>query len=305
MKKLLIFCIAFCFTAIEAKAECLSVYDPYKGGVYASQLLEFRPGFWIKTRGALATGYRKFKKNTPLHHTRVMFPEPRVLGCPKATLEQSLTLGHGGYVIVGPHDCFKNGKGTDIIIHEPRSDMNLNETFHVYVTDDKNGQGPWYEVARDIAVSSANNYLELELEGIVNERGYPLEEFFWVKIIDANSQLVYGHERFSGFDLSAVKFMHQCSVPIGWNLSEDQETRLSGLNHRNGRYAKTDLASLTGISDNNNALAIKNPDYKTVRFRGTDQKNSTGQISKVLKSKQKTPMFGLNQTVYEKPEDPT
>ncbi len=203
------------FISAPAKAQCDSLKkDPYPTGLYASQLLEFKPGFWIKTRGALATGWRKWEKKTPLHHTRTLFPSGRVLGCPKPTLEAALTLGHKGYVVVGPVKCFKNGKGPDILIHEPRSDMNVNETFNVYVTPDENGEGPWYPVVLNASVSNANNFLELELDGIVNKRGYPIKEFAWVKIEDANSQLVYSHERFSGFEVSAVKFMHQCNVPM-------------------------------------------------------------------------------------------
>jgi len=206
--------ILFCLST-PAKSACKSlIKDPYLTGLYASQLLEFKPGFWIKTRGAFATGYRKWKEKTPLHHTRTMFPSLRVLGCPKTSLETSLTLGHKGYVVVGPVKCFKNGKGPDVLIHEPRSDMNVNETFNVYVTPDEDGVGPWYPVIFNASVSAANNFLELELDGIVNKRGYPITEFRWIKIEDANSQLVYSHERFSGFEVSAVKFLHQCNVPM-------------------------------------------------------------------------------------------
>lgn len=213
-----------------AELTCNEVEDPYKGGRYASRILTFKPGYWIQTRGPLATGYRTFLQKQPLHHTRTMFPESRVLGCPKPTLEAALTLGHEGYVVVGTSDCFRAGQGPDIIIHEPRSDMNLNESFNVYVTPDLNGNGPWYPVAHDIVVSNANNFLELELEGIKDRNGRLVEEFYWVKVEDANSKLVFSHERFSGFDISAVKFMHQCSVPVGWlNTDKWQKHRLSAV----------------------------------------------------------------------------
>ena len=216
MKRLLVLFLLSCVAApITAQAECpYSVIDPYPNGLYASQMLAFKPGYWIQTRGPMAKGWRKMKRKRKLHHTRRMYPDKRVLGCPKPTLDTSLTLGHEGFVIVGPAKCFKNGKGPDIIIHEPRSEMNLNETFNVYVTPDKNGIGPWYQIAAKAAVSNANNYFELELDGVVNERGYPITEFAWIKIQDANSQLVMSHERYSGFEVSAVKFMHQCGIPM-------------------------------------------------------------------------------------------
>ncbi len=196
------------------KADCLQFKkNPYPNGLYASQMLEFKAGFWIKTKGPMYKG-RGLTQKKKLHGSRLLYPAMRVLGCPKRSLETSLTLGHKGYVIVGPVKCFKNGKGPDILIHEPRSDMNVNETFNVYVTPDEKGRGPWYEVVTNVAVSAATNFLEIELDGIVNKRGYPIKEFSWVKVEDANSQVVASHPRFSGFDVSAVKFMHQCNIPI-------------------------------------------------------------------------------------------
>lgn len=218
MKKLIILTLTLGVLghgAPAAVAACHGVNDPYEGGRYASRLLVYKPGYWINTKGPLYHPWGKAQEKTPLHHTRKLYPERMVLGCPKATLEQSLTLGHEGYVVVGPQDCFRTGKGPDVIIHEPRTDMNTNETFNVYVTPDPDGKGPWYKIASNILVSSANNFLELNLEGIKSEKGYPIEEFFWVKVEDANSKAVYSHEYFSGFELSSVKFMHQCSVPIG------------------------------------------------------------------------------------------
>jgi len=196
------------------KADCLQLKkDPYPTGLYASQLLEFKAGFWIETKGPMFKG-RGLTQKKKLHDTRLIYPSLRVLGCPKSSLEKSLTLGHKGHVIVGPVKCFKNGKGPDILIHEPRSDMNVSETFNVYVTPDEKGVGPWYEVVRNVTVSAANNFLEIELDGIVTKRGYPIKEFSWVKVEDANSQVVASHPRFSGFDVSAVKFMHQCNIPM-------------------------------------------------------------------------------------------
>ncbi len=216
MKRLLTLFLFSCVAAPSfAQAQCpYSVKDPYPNGLYASQILAFNPGYWIQTLGPMATDWHTMRKKRELHHTRIMYPAKRVLGCPKPTLDTSLTLGHEGFVIVGPVECFRNGKGPDIIIHEPRSEMNLNETFNVYVTSDKKGSGPWYQIANKVSVSNANNYFELELDGIVNERGHPITEFAWIKIQDANSQLVLSHERYSGFEVSAVKFMHQCSIPM-------------------------------------------------------------------------------------------
>ena len=186
-----------------------------KKGVYASQLHEFVAGYWIKLKSPLSMDIgEKFREPKALHMSRLVNPARRVLGCPKATLEGSLTLGHEGYVVVGPNRCFKNGKGPDIIIHEPRSDINWNEAFHVYVTDYEKGKGPWYRAAFNQTVSPDNNFLAVELDGIVNARGVPMEEFRWVKIQDANSKLVLSNARYSGFDVSAVKFMHECSIPL-------------------------------------------------------------------------------------------
>lgn len=188
---------------------------PDKKGVYASQLHKFVAGYWVKLKGLASMDFgKKYRESKPLHMSRLVNPARRVLGCPKATLESSLTLGHGGYVVVGPSKCFKNGKGPDIIIHEPRSDINWNETFNVYVTDDEKGKGPWFRVAFNQTVSRHNNFLTLELDGIVNARGVPMEEFRWVKIEDANSKLVLSNSRYSGFDVSAVKFMHECNIPL-------------------------------------------------------------------------------------------
>lgn len=209
----LFFLMSLLFTA-AGHAAC-SIDTPDKKGVYASQLHEFVAGYWIKLKGPLSMDFgKKYREPKSLHMSRLVNPARRVLGCPKATLEGSLTLGHEGYVVVGPHKCFKNGKGPDIIIHEPRSDINWNETFNVYVTDDERGKGPWYRVAFNQTVSKHNNFLALELDGIVNARGVPMEEFRWVKIEDANSKLVLSNSRFSGFDVSAVKFMHECAAPL-------------------------------------------------------------------------------------------
>ncbi|MBO6548926.1 MAG: hypothetical protein JJ964_04815 [Rhizobiales bacterium] len=197
-----------------AHAACKIDYSD-KNGVYASLLHDFVAGYWIKLKGPLSMDFgNRYREPKALHMSRLVNPARRVLGCPKATLEGSLTLGHEGYVVVGPSKCFKNGKGPDIIIHEPRSDINWNETFNVYVTDDEKGKGPWYQVASHSTVSKHDNFLALELDGIVNARGVPMEEFRWVKIEDANSKLVLSNPRFSGFDVSAVKFMHECAVPL-------------------------------------------------------------------------------------------
>ncbi len=191
------------------------VIDKYElKGFFASRMLDFVPGFWVNyVKGKEKGKFEEQKK--PLHPDRLKNPENHVLGCPKQTLESSLTLGHSGYVIVGPEHCFRNGKGPDILIHEPRSDRNVYETFHVHVTADRTGKGPWYEVAHDIVVDNSNNYLELELDGIVNERGVPVEEFIWIKIEDANSKKVETSQRYAGFEISAVKFLHSCRLPIG------------------------------------------------------------------------------------------
>jgi hypothetical protein len=200
--------------AYKAQAACQIEYSD-KNGVYASLLHDFVAGYWVKLKGPLSMDFGKsYREPKSLHMSRLVNPARRVLGCPKSTLEGSLTLGHEGYVVVGPHKCFRNGKGPDIIVHEPRSDINWNETFNVYVTDDEKGKGPWYKVASQKTVSKYDNFLALELDGIVNPRGVPIEEFRWVKIEDANSKLVLSNPRFSGFDVSAVKFMHQCAVPL-------------------------------------------------------------------------------------------
>ncbi len=190
------------------------IKEPVKEGFYASQLLAFKPGPWIERKGSAFKG-KDLARKKRLHMHRLINPALRVLGCPKLTLEDSLTLGHGGYVIVGPSDCFKNGKGPDILIHEPRSDMNMNESFNIYVTPDRAGKGPWYNVAKNVTVSSANNFLELELTGIIDAHGHPVDEFSWIKIEDANSRVVLSHARYAGFDISAVKFIHSCNVPVG------------------------------------------------------------------------------------------
>ena len=211
----LIFFIVFSLTITHTTHAACQIDTPDKRGVYASLLHDFVAGYWVKVKGSLSMGFgAKHREPKALHMSRLVNPQRRVLGCPKATLEGSLTLGHGGYVVVGPQRCFKNGKGPDIIIHEPRSDINWNETFNVYVTDDEKGKGPWYRIAFNRTVSKDNNFLALELDGIVNARGVPMEEFRWVKIEDANSQLVLSNSRYSGFDVSAVKFMHECHVPL-------------------------------------------------------------------------------------------
>lgn len=199
--------------SIPAHAAC-AVKSPYPQGFYASQLLDFKPGPWIMRMGPLYQG-KDLVQKMRLHDGRLFNPGARVLGCPKSSLENSLTLGHGGYVIVGPADCFKNGKGPDILIHEPRSNINQNESFNVYVTADSNGKGPWFQIAKNVVVSNANNFLEIELGGIIDNRGYPVDEFKWIKIEDAYSLVVLSDRRYAGFDLSAVKFLHRCNVPIG------------------------------------------------------------------------------------------
>lgn len=199
----------------SAKADCTTlVKAPVEGGFYASQMLEFKPGFWVFSKGPLYKGTDLIQKRR-LHIRRLINPERMVLGCPKTALSDSLTLGHGGFVTVGASDCFKNGKGPDILIHEPRSDVNTSETFNVYVTPDPKGAGPWYLVAKEAAVSNADNFLALELDGIRDKRGRRVEEFFWVRIEDSMSMIVPSDQHFSGFDVSAVKFLHSCHVPVG------------------------------------------------------------------------------------------
>lgn len=210
-----VFILGQVFIPSLARAECPNAKnDPYPNGLFASRLLEFSAGYWINYRGPLAQNEHTLREKKSLHSSRLIYPGRRVLGCPKATLEESLTLGHEGFVIVSPMECFRAGKGPDIVIHEPRSNMNLNEMINVYVTPDEKGRGPWYLIGKNLAVNKDTNYLELELEGVVNKRGYPITEFHWVKVEDANSRLVFSNERFSGFEVSAVKFMHSCNVPL-------------------------------------------------------------------------------------------
>ena len=199
-----------------AFAACATIStDPYSNGLYASDLLTFVAGYWVNLRGPDAINWRHFREKKSLHPARLVNPARFVLGCPKDSLESSLTLGHEGFVIVGPSKCFRNGQGPDILVHEPRSDLNTAETINVYVTTDEKGEGPWYKIADKKTVDKSSNYLELELDGIVNERGYPIEEFRWVKVEDANSKLVLSNKRFSGFEVSAVKFLHQCAIQVG------------------------------------------------------------------------------------------
>lgn len=197
-----------------AKADC-RIKSPYKKGEYAEQLLDFVAGYWISLLGEDAKDYGiTHRKKMPLHMFRLINPAGRVLGCPKSSLETALTLGHEGYVIVGPKNCFRDGPGPDILIHEPRTDINTNESFNVYVTEDSKGRGPWYKVASEQTVSSNNNFLEIDIGGLKTARGYPLEEFVWVKIEDANSQVVLSNRRYSGFDVSAVQFLHPCKINV-------------------------------------------------------------------------------------------
>lgn len=197
-----------------ANAAC-RIKSPYKQGEYAAQILDFVAGYWISMLGENAIDYGiTFREKKPLHMFRLINPGARVLGCPKTSLDNALTLGHEGYVIVGPKNCFRNGPGPDILIHEPRTDINTNESFNVYITEDYKGKGPWYKVASEQTVSSSNNFLEIDISGIKTERGYPLEEFTWVKIEDANSQVVLSNRRYSGFDVSAVQFLHPCRINV-------------------------------------------------------------------------------------------
>lgn len=185
-----------------AVANC-AIKSPYQWGEYASEMFSFVPGHWFSMI---------FKKK--LHSSRLFNPSKRALGCPKLSLQESLTLGHQGYVILGLDKCFRNGNGPDILIHEPRTEMNTNETFNVYVTEDETGKGEWYKIASNISVSRENNFIELEIDGIFSPRGYPLEEFRWLKIEDANSKVVLSNRLYSGFDVSAVKFLYPCHVPV-------------------------------------------------------------------------------------------
>lgn len=215
--KQVIFGLSFAlfFTSSHAFAGCNNAdIDPYPKGLYASDLLEFKPGYWLDTAGILAGEGAGFNQPKKLHPDRLIHPANRVLGCPKLSLEKSLTLGHEGKVVVGPEKCFRNGEGPDILIHEPRTEFNTQETINVYVTNDEEGKGPWYQIAKSMTVNKHTNFLELELDGIVNARGYPLEEFRWIKIEDAGSKVVRSNKRFSGFEVSAVKFMHQCAIPV-------------------------------------------------------------------------------------------
>ncbi len=140
-KSALCLALLFCLSS-PAKAACL-IESPYKNGEYAERLLDFVAGYWISL-GENAIDYGiTFREKKPLHTFRLINPAQRVLGCPKTSLEDALTLGHEGYVIVGPRNCFRDGPGPDILIHEPRTDINTNESFNVYVTPDSKGQGPW------------------------------------------------------------------------------------------------------------------------------------------------------------------
>lgn len=210
---------------LMAQTVCDRSIDPYPRGLYASDMLLFRPGYWINSTGYMLEDPKYNWKNEDLHPSRLLNPAVRVLGCPKQSLEKSLTLGHGGEVIVGPLKCFRNGEGPDVLIHEPRTQFNTEETINVFVTDDEKGKGPWYKIASNKAVNGHNNFMELELDGVVNARGYPIEEFRWVKIVDAESKVVRSNRRFSGFEVSAVKFMHQCAIPISW-LTEPNKKQM-------------------------------------------------------------------------------
>lgn len=208
----LLICLAS--AASPAQAVCL-IESPFKTGTYAERLLDFVAGYWISLLGENAIDYGiTFREKKPLHTFRLINPASRVLGCPKTSLENSLTLGHEGYVIVGPRNCFRDGPGPDILIHEPRTDINTQETFNVYVTEDGKGRGRWHKVVSAKTVANHNNFLEIDIAGLKTERGYPLQEFTWVKIEDANSQIVLSNRRFSGFDVSAVKFLHPCKIDV-------------------------------------------------------------------------------------------
>lgn len=209
--------VCLLIAATPAKASCL-IKSPYPKAEYAEQLLDFVAGYWISLLGEDAIDYGiTIRKKNPLHMFRLINPAQRVLGCPKTSLENALTLGHEGYVIVGPRNCFRDGPGPDILIHEPRTDINTSESFNVYITPDSKGKGPWYKIVSNQTVSTSNNFLEIDIGGLKTERGYPLEEFTWVKIEDANSQEVLSNQHYSGFDVSAVQFIHPCKLDLSLN----------------------------------------------------------------------------------------
>lgn len=227
MRKTLLCALMMMTLAPTANAACL-IKSPYETkGSYAENFFDFVAGYWISLRGERAIDFgESYRKRRALHTFRLVNPAQRVLGCPKTSLEDALTLGHEGYVIVGPRNCFRNGPGPDILVHEPRTDINTQESFNVYITADGKGKGPWHKVVTAKTVSTHNNFLEIDISGIKTARGYPLEEFVWVKIEDANSQVVLSNKHYSGFDVSAVKFLHPCKIDVSRNDRRSPSTPL-------------------------------------------------------------------------------
>ena len=173
-------------------------------GVYVNHVHSFIPGAELPI-----TSYTK--KNSE-----------KVLGPPKKTINQSLSLGHHGEVIIGylkkaddPSSvkCFVNGDGWDIMIHEPKSTRNFisnnrEEDVDIYITKNKiiSKETKWHFLGRYNVVGLKDNLIKVDMNNI--KFGY------WVKLKDAGSKMVRNSE-YSGFDASAVilRRIGHCDIP--------------------------------------------------------------------------------------------
>ena len=143
-----------------------------------------------------------------------------VLRGPKLDLDRALSLGHYGEVVVSRRlgmetpVCFERAEGDvewidererkpSIMVHEPASSNNMEETVEVFVTSEKilNEKTHW----ESLGIKSVTGHKDNWIPFFLPEK---FEKGFYVKLRDAGSEKISGI--YAGFEASSVRFENPC-----------------------------------------------------------------------------------------------
>jgi hypothetical protein len=177
----------------EAYLNLKPTESDFKRGAYVDYVESFLPGEQV-------TGWHKKVNN--------------VLGREKNGLENSLSLGHYGEVIVsytqnmGREDsavCFmSNGNSPSLYVHEANSPGNRPETVEVFVTPDKNldERTKWISLGTKSVLEGKDNWIPFHMS---------IKKAYHVKLRDAGSKLTTSVPEYAGFDASAILLARPCT----------------------------------------------------------------------------------------------
>jgi len=142
-----------------------------------------------------------------------------VLGRPKSSLREALSLGHYGEVVVSytkgikkknSATCFmRNNKGPSLLVHEPFNESNRPETVEVFVTSEKilTKKTEWISLGVKNVKGYEKNWIAFDLP---KERGF----YYHIKLRDAGSKLTTSVPEYAGFEASSVYITNPCSEMV-------------------------------------------------------------------------------------------